>query len=45
MLSSIQPPEISHPQYLPNGDRLKEFYCTIGFKTPQKNSIFVGTLM
>jgi hypothetical protein len=27
------PPEISHPPYLSNGDRLKEFYCTIGFRT------------
>jgi len=47
------PPEISHPPYLSNGDRLREFYCTIGFKTlknwvvgqlktPKKNPNFGG---
>ncbi len=33
MPSSIRPPEISHPAYLSNGDRLSKFYCTIGFRT------------
>jgi hypothetical protein len=27
------PPEISHPPYLPNGDRLGKNKYTIGFKT------------
>jgi len=26
------PPQISHPPYLPNGDSVGEFYCTIGFR-------------
>jgi hypothetical protein len=30
------PPEISHPPYLPNGDRLGKNKCTIGFKTLKK---------
>jgi hypothetical protein len=33
------PPEISHPPYLPNGDRLKEFYCTIGFRTLENGGV------
>ncbi len=47
------PPEISHPPYLPNGDSVGEFYCTIGFralenggvghfKTPKKKPNFGG---
>jgi hypothetical protein len=27
------PPEISYPLYLPNGDRLGKFYYTIAFRT------------
>jgi len=56
MPSSIRPPEISHPPYLPNGDRLWWDSYTIGFrtlengglghfKTPKKNPILVGTPM
>jgi len=30
------PLEISHPPYLPNGDRLGKNKCTIGFKTLKK---------
>jgi hypothetical protein len=33
------PPEISHPPYLSNGDRLKKFYCTIGFKTLENGGV------
>ncbi len=33
------PPKISQPPYLPNGDRLKEFYCTIGFRTLENEGV------
>jgi hypothetical protein len=33
------PPEISHPPYLPNGDRLREFYYTIGFRTLENGGV------
>jgi hypothetical protein len=33
------PPEISHPPYLPNGDKLREFYCTIGFRTLENGGV------
>jgi hypothetical protein len=33
------PPGISHPPYLPNGDRLREFYCTIGCRTFENGGV------
>jgi hypothetical protein len=39
MPSSIQPLEISHPPYLPNGDRLWWDYCTIGFRTHENGGV------
>jgi hypothetical protein len=33
------PPEISHPPYLSNGDALKAFYCTIGFRTLENGGV------
>ncbi len=39
MPSPIWPPEISHPPYLPNGDSVGEFYCTIGFRTLKNGGV------
>ncbi len=33
------PPEISHPPYLPNGDRLWWDYYTIGFRTHENGGV------
>jgi hypothetical protein len=33
MPSSFRPPEISHPPYLPNGDRLGKNKCTMMIRT------------
>jgi hypothetical protein len=39
MPSSIRPLEISHTPYLSNGDRLKGFYCTIGFRSLENGAV------
>jgi len=33
------PLEISRPPYLPNGDSVGEFYCTIGFRTLKNGGV------
>jgi hypothetical protein len=33
------PPEISYPPYLSNGDKLGKFYCTIGFRTLENGGV------
>jgi len=33
------PPKISHPPYLPNGDRLGKNKCSIGFKTLKNGGV------
>jgi len=35
----FEPPEISHPPYLPNGDRLGKNKCTIGFRTLENGGV------
>jgi hypothetical protein len=39
MPSSIWPPWNFTPPYLSNGDRLKGFYCTIGFRTLENGGV------
>ncbi len=35
----FDPPEISHPSYLPNCDSVGEFYCTIGFRALENGGV------